>query len=433
MTTPPAAARPLRTGLPVTGMPAVEAMPPFVLPGSHFAVALGWLGVASAGLAVAAPGLARGAWLGPGVAAAAHAFTLGWLLTSAYGALYQLGPVVLGVEPRRRAAAWVTLGVHTAGSALVVVGLGAWIPALIGLGWTLVALGLAVWTWNVASRLWRAPRMPHIGRIVLAATGALWLGLLLAGARVGHALGWWMVSREALVGAHVQLAAIGFGTLLVMGIGSRLVPMFLLSREVPDRALRWAAPLAAVGVVLNAVGALAGHRQCAVAGGMLTAAGIALFLYQARLWYVRRARPVLDPSLRQVAASLVFLGLALVAGVAALLGAGPRAIGAYGVLLVVGWLGVLIAAVYARIVPFLTWMHRYSPRVGEKGLPKVGDLVPASVARVQGAAWVAGTGVLAAGIVAGLPSVALAGACLFAAGSALALGSYARLWLRPDR
>jgi hypothetical protein len=406
-------------------------MPPFALPATHFAVALGWLGVASVALALVAPGLARGAWLTPETAAAAHAFTLGWLLTSAYGALYQLGPVVMGVEARHRGAAYATLVLHSAGSAMVVAGMWRWEPVVLGLGWTLVLAALALWSWNVASLLATAPRMPRVARTVLAATVMLWLGVLLAGARIGQSLGWWMVSREALVAAHVQLAAVGFGTLLVMGVGSRLVPMFLLSREAPEWPVRWSAPLTGAGVVLTACGGLVGHRIGMVAGGLLTAAGTGLFLYQAWAWFTRRARPVLDAPLRQVAAALLFLALALVAGLATLAGAGPRVVAAYGVLLVVGWLGVLIAGVYARILPFLTWLHRYSPRVGEKGLPKVADLLPARFVRVQAGAWVAGVGTLVAGILTGLPAVALIGACLFAAGSALALAMYARLVLRP--
>jgi hypothetical protein len=426
-----APARPLATALPVTGNAPGDAMPPFALPASHFAVALAWLAVGSGCLVAAAPALARGEWLSPDAAAVAHCFTIGWLVTSAYGTLYQMGPVAMGIEARSVRAGFVTLALHTLGTALVVAGLGGWLPSLMGAGWTLVALGLALWTWNVGTRLGTTPRAPRIGWTVLAAFGALWLGLLVAGARIGNVLGWWMVPRTALVAAHVQLAAVGFGTLLVMGIGSRLMPMFLLSRTAPEWPSRVAAPVTGAGVLLQVAGWLAGRTALATTGGLVAAAGVALFLVQATLWFRHRARPQLDPSLRQVVAALALLGGALVAGLLALVSARPQFVAAYGLLLIVGWLGVLVAAIYARILPFLTWMHRYSPRVGEKGLPKVGDLVPVKWVRVASSAWIAGAALLPVAVAAGVPALAGAGAALFAAGSAVSLVLYARLALRP--
>ena len=427
---PQPAARPLSKALPVTGLAPADAMPPFALPASHFAVALGWLGVGSACLVSVAPALARGAWLTPEAAAVAHCFTLGWLVTSAYGALYQLGPVAMGIEARSVRAGFATLALHTAGSALVVAGLGGWLPRFMGAGWSLVALALAVWSWNVGTRLRTTPRAPRIGYTVLAAFGMLWLGLLVAGARIGNVLGWWMVPREALVAAHVQLAAVGFGTLLVMGIGNRLLPMFLLSRTAPEWPMRWTAPLTGGGVLLQSAGWLAGVPALVVAGGVLAGSGVALFLWQAALWFRHRARPQLDPSLRQVVAALALLGAALVAGIGTLATARPQLVAAYGLLLIVGWLGVLVAAIYSRIVPFLTWMHRYSPRVGEKGLPKVGDLVPVRWTRVASGAWIGGIATLAVAVSVGAPLAASVGAALFALGSLVSLVLYARLALR---
>ncbi|MCU0620807.1 MAG: hypothetical protein MUC69_04810 [Gemmatimonadales bacterium] len=425
------AARPLATALPVTGMGPSDAMPPFRLPGAHFAVALAWLGIGSACLTLLAPRLARGAWLGPEAAAVAHCFTLGWLVTSAYGTLYQLGPVAMAVEARSVPAGLVTLALHTAGVALVVLGLGGWVPGLIGAGWLLVVAGLALWTWNVGARLGATARAPRIGYTVLAAFAMLWLGIAVAGARIGNVLGWWMVPREALVAVHVQLSALGFGTLLVMGIGSRLLPMFLLSRTAPEWPVQWSAPLTAAGVLLQSAGWLGGGRALVAGGGLVAALGVGLLLLQAWYWYRHRARPQLDPSLRQVAVALAFLGAAAATGLAATFAGGSRLLAGYGLLLIVGWLGLLITAIYARIVPFLTWMHRYSGRVGEKGLPRVGDLVPVRWVRVASGAWMAGVATLSVGVLAGLPGLALAGAVCFAIGTTISLGLYTRLALHP--
>jgi hypothetical protein len=69
--------------------------------------------------------------------------------------------------------------------------------------------------------------------------------------------------------------------------------------------------------------------------------------------------------------------------------------------------------------------------VGEKGLPKVGDLVPVPWVRIGSRCWIAGIVVLALAVAAGVPAAALAGSALFACGTTVSLVLYARLALRP--
>lgn len=422
----PARARTLPAAPPVTGAVATD-MPPFSLPGWHFAMALVWLVAGSGGLVWAAPLLATGQWLTPLTAAVTHAFTLGWLLTSAYGVLYQVSPVALGVRARSWGLGYLTLGLHTAGAILITCGLLEWKPVLSGTGWILMVVALALWSWNSGLRLLHAPRATRQGRVVALAFGFLWLAVLLAGARLGNALGWWMVPRQALVAAHVQVAVLGFATLLVMGIGSHILPMFLLARGAPDWPVRAAVPLVGGGALLQAIGWLAPQPILLTAGVISATAGIALFLLQARLWFVHRERKELDAALRQVMGAMVALLAATVLGVVAFLVPTPALITTYGVLVVVGWLGLLIGAVYARVLPFLTWIDRYRHRVGERGIPKVGDMVHEPTMKRISIAWTVGVGLLALGIALQQPIGARVGSVVLFIGTCLTALAYARL------
>ncbi len=52
-------------------------------------------------------------------------------------------------------------------------------------------------------------------------------------------------------------------------------------------------------------------------------------------------------------------------------------IAVYGILLIVGSITLVIGAVYGRVLPFLTWLERFSPRAGVKVTgPKAADLLP---------------------------------------------------------
>jgi hypothetical protein len=422
------AARPLPLAPPVTGAAAGEDLPPYRVPASHFLVALAWLVCGSAGLVLVSPSLARGAWLSPGTAATVHAFTLGWLVTSAYGALYQLAPVVLGVRPKNLRLAPAVLLLHTLGTGLLVTGLGLWNPVCIAAGWTFVAAALAIWTWNIGVRIAGAPRARLIAAHITAAYAAFWITLGLAGVRIGNALGWWMVPREPLVAAHVQLAAVGFAGVLVMGLGSRLFPMFLMNRNASDWPSRWCGAFALAGVLLQVSGWLGAIDEMVWAGGVITATGAGLFLLQAARWVRSRARRTLDHPLQQLIAAFFLLAATLVVGLACLAWSRPQLIATYGVLLIVGSITLVIGAVYGRVLPFLTWLERYSPRAaGRVTGPKATELLPKWSTGLSTGAWAIGAVVLAAGTGAGWPRVAVAGAVCFAIGSITGAQQYLRL------
>lgn len=421
---PPAApGTPGIRAVPGGGM-AAEGAPPFALPGVHFAAGLAWLALGGAGLAWVAPQLAQGAWTAPHVVAVVHAFTLGWLTTSICGALYQLFPVALGVPARSVRLGFATFGLLQAGTAALVAGFWWWVPALLGIGWVLLCAAVVALAWNLFARKGPPPRGQLVARYVAGGLTALGLALALAFARVGTLLGWWSVDGAPLVATHVHLAALGFASLTIVGVGSRLLPMFLLAHGYPDWPLRWIGGLTGLGLLLFGAGELGGVAVFVTGGGALMSAAVALYLYQAWTYFRRRVRRVLDPGLALAALAHVFLLLALLTGVALLAvpGAAARLSAAYGVLALLGWLSLLVAGIYQKILPFLTWLHRFGPRVGEAGLPKVADLsVPAWGWASLGLLGV-GTLALAAGTALGSEPVTRAGAALLAAG-ALVLGA----------
>jgi hypothetical protein len=406
-------------------------MPPLALPAEHFVAALAWLVVGALGLTLVAGDLAGGRFLTPRVIAVTHCFTLGWITTSIFGALYQLFPVVLGVSARSVRVGHATFWVLQAGVFAMVTAAGAWQPAGLALAWTLLLAAVAGLSWNLLPQRRRAPRGRTVGLYVSAGHVALGAAMALAGARIAEALGWWSVPRLGLLAAHAHLAVVGFATLTVVGVGSRLFPMFLLSRGHREWPLRWIGPLVAVGLAVHTAGALAAATGLTRAGGAVIALGLGLYVWPAADYYVRRTRRVLDPGMAHAAASLVFLAAAVGLGLLLLLRRTPdaRLMAAYGLTGVLGWLTLLVIGVYYKIVPFLTWLHRFSPRAGEPGLPKVADLTRPALSWTTLILLVPGIALLAAAVGAGAAGPARVGAVLVAAGVVLVAGQHARIAL----
>ena len=84
------------TSAPVSIGAQAPAPSSVLLAGQHFAASILYLLAGAVGLVWIAPELAMGTYPSPRVAGITHLFTLGWLTTTIFGALYQLLPVALG-------------------------------------------------------------------------------------------------------------------------------------------------------------------------------------------------------------------------------------------------------------------------------------------------------------------------------------------------
>jgi hypothetical protein len=166
------------------GRPPAEHAPALAVP-LLFWVAAGLFGAFGAVvLALSAQSLLAAAVGAPAVLVAAHSFALGFLTMTMMDALYQFGPVVLGlpaVSPRRAAGQF---AVYAAGVVVFLAGLGTAQPLLLSIGASAVATGLGWFVGLLASGLVRAATELVPARFVATGLGYLVLvrvmGLLLA-------------------------------------------------------------------------------------------------------------------------------------------------------------------------------------------------------------------------------------------------------------
>lgn len=396
--------------------------PAFRIPGRHFGASLLFFVLGGSGLAWQAPALASGAFSAPGVVGSAHLLTLGWIGSSIMGALYQLLPVALGARLRWERVADGAFWAWTAGVALFSAGLVLGLPRLHVPGATLVGVGVLLFAANVAGTLPRTARRDLTWWCVAGATlflvGSWVLGLLLA---VNLGSGLLGGSRFVVLAVHLHLAAGGWVLLTIVGVADRLLPMFLGSRGTSRLPGRVAAGLVAAGA-----GALLLSEHLLPPGVVrpalaALALGAAAFLVQAALHFRAGRKPSLHPGMRLAAAALGLLGLAVLAGGAALTRSrpDPALLTAYGLLLVPGGLALFVAGIQYRIVPFLSWTHRFAGRGGEEGVPRVEDLVDERAALAAAGLLTAGAALMAAGAPAGWTGVVRAGGLAFTAGAAL--------------
>lgn len=409
----PAATKPVAPLAPQSGRAV-----PFALPAAHFICGLGFVVAAAALLPVIAPHLAAGRFLHPHVVAVAHLITLGWLTLSIMGALCQLFPVALGTPLFSVRIATVALAMFVPGVALFVIGLLAG-RTTIAIGAAVVfALALLLFVYNGYRTLFRA-RDRDLTWWTLAAA----FGFLVATVAFGASLAVNLRSahlgegRMVALAVHVHVAVAGWVGLVIMAVGRRLLPMFLLSHGATDRALRIATMASAAGAGLLSLFHRAMTPTLFAAAAVLLMIGFGAFLVQLTSYLRTRHRPQLDAGLRLALAGMLLVTVAVAMGALLLVtpGTQPKLPTAYGVALLGGLL-LFVAGHYYKILPFLLWNHRFAPHAGKRPLPKIADLYDMRIANIAMACSVSGVVGVMVGVLLGSTPLAVGAALLLTAG-----------------
>lgn len=356
------------------GRPRTERAPALAVP-LLFWVSAGLFGAFGAVvLALSAPSLLAAAVGAPTLLVAVHSFTLGFLTMTMMGALYQFGPVVLGlpaVSPRRAAGQF---AVYAAGVVVFLAGLSTARPLLLGVGASAVALGLGWFVGLLAPGLSRAAAELVPARFVAAGLGYLVLvlvmGLLLASA-------WWrpwLPFYPALL-THILFGAAGWFGFVSYGVTYRLYPMFLAA-PVAVRKSAGVFVLQHAGILLGVAAAWSGRAAVGIAAGAAFAAALALYLADVLAVFRERRnrRPGAAAWLSVLAPVWIVVGAVLGATAAAGWATGGMLAAAA---LAYGWWAGIVTGFLQKIAPFATWVY-WSRHGRDRTAPHVPRLWPRS-------------------------------------------------------
>jgi hypothetical protein len=349
-------------------------LPPRLLPVFYFAAAHVALVLACAAVAIDPRGVS-GFFYHSRMLGIVHLVTLGWITASILGSLYIVGPIALRV---RFAATWIDY----AAFALVVIGIVGmvahfWLNESAGMAWSAATVGTGIMLAGATivhrlsgSKLDRAVGT-HIVFAFLNVLGAACMGVLIGFDKVYHFLPGFVLNN---VFAHAHLAAIGWASMMVVGVAYRLLPMVLPS-QMPKGSRLWiSAILLQVGVSGLFITLLL-RRPWSWFFALTVIAGFGAFLSQV-LWMLRRPRPrpsgvrTPDPAVWHAAFAFASLALACALGlwlaIAEPSEATLRIAMAYGVLGLVGFLAQMVVGMEGRLLPLFAWYWAYA-NTGYKG------------------------------------------------------------------
>jgi len=399
-------------------------LPPRLLPVLYFGVAHMALALAFAAVALDPRGVS-GFFYHPRMLGVVHLVTLGWITGSILGSLYIVGPIALRV---RFPATWIDYCAF----ALVLVGIVGmvahfWLNESGGMAWSAATVGAGIMVAGMAvvRRLCGAtlPRAvsAHIVLAFVNVVGAATMGVLIGFDKVYHFLPEFVLAN---VFAHAHLAAIGWASMMVVGVGYRLLPM-ILPAGMPKGPRLWISAILLQAGVSGLFVTLLLRGRFAWLFALTIVAGFAAFLSQVT-WMLRHPRPrppglrTPDPAVLHAAASLVSLAIASALGlwltIAEPSSATLRTAMAYGVFGLIGFLAQMVVGMEGRVLPIFAWYWAYA-NTGYKGpVPSQHDLAWRGGQQIVFVLSLFGVPVLAGGLAFdAVPFVRAAARALFAA------------------
>jgi hypothetical protein len=335
-----------------------RALPLLYLGTAHVSLALASLFAACWPHAVA--GFFYHAWL----VGLVHLVTLGWISFSILGAMYIVGPLALRMEMSPRTMDYVAYACGVVGLIGMVGHF--WIQQYAGMAWSAAAIaaGIVYMTIRIVASVRTARIQAAVKLHIMLACVNFWLaatmGLLIAFDKVAHFLPGFVIAN---VFAHAHLAALGWATMMVVGVGYRILPMTFPSKMPPPRSLYASAVLLEIGI-LGLFAALLLRSPVSAPCGMVIVAGFVAF--GTRVVWMRQhgvSKPIAarQPDFGLLHATGAALSLSVAAAIGLVLLFRPsspqmlRAAAAYGVFGLVGFLGQMVTAMEARLLPMAAW------------------------------------------------------------------------------
>lgn len=316
----------------------------------------------------------------PVILALTHIATLGWITMIIFGALIQFIPVVLEVKLYSEKLAEIQFWIFTIGVIGFVYSFLRFGNSDVMIGSTLMLnIAMLLFSYNTIATFLNVKKWNLTGFYISAAVFYFFVtavaGLMLA---VNLFYPYVKINHLTYLNLHVHLAFIGWVLMIMMGVSFKLIPMYSLSHGYSLKSGKLAFIIINIGLLgLSTVMHYEGMFLLFYFFTAFIVCGIFTFLYQISLIIKKRVRKKFDIGMKYSVTSYIIL-----AGVT-ILGAVITFIDynninnltlIYGYLIVYGIISFLIIGQMYKIVPFLTWYHKHSSKVGIEKVPLLKDM-----------------------------------------------------------
>jgi len=322
--------------------------------------------------------IAHAHYFHPKTLAITHLMALGWGTMIILGASHQLLPVLIEGKLDSNLLAILSFVFAAIGIPLLVTGFYLFNTGLIlQIGAVLVNTSVICYFLNVIRSIEESKK--YNVHAFYIATASLWLfattffGLLLV---FNFSRSWLPENSIEYLSLHAHLGLVGWFLLLIVGVASRLIPMFLISKHTSPKTLWWIFTLINIAllafIVLKSSGAF---PKLYYSPFLLVFIAILLFGNYCYRAYKTRIRKHVDEQMKISLLSVAMLVLPLLSLLAIIYfiteDSASNLVLLYGFCIFFGWISALILGMTFKTLPFIIWNKVYQIRaIGKTPAPK---------------------------------------------------------------
>ncbi len=348
-----------------------------------------------------------GHYFQPKVLAITHLATLGWISMIIFGALYQLVPVIVDSELYSTKLSVITYICFVIGTLLLVYSF--WYIAIgltIQTAASVIGLGATLFVCNIFFTARKATAGNIEINFILSAAFWLWLTVLI-GTLLAFNLTYSFLPKEHLyyLKIHAHVGLIGWFMMLIIGVSSKLIPMFLLSGILDNKKLQVAFYLLNTGLVGFLIDSIfLGDMSRSPIYLIILLVGIAFYILFLAKAYKSRVRKKLDIGLKHTFIAVVFISIPIVLMI--LLNTSTitdpnirlHLSIAFGFSVLFGFISLLILGQTFKTLPFIVWLKKYGKISSKVRTPLPKDLYSEKLAKLQLVLFIVGYLIMVAGI-----------------------------------
>lgn len=319
----------------------------------------------------------------PHTLAITHIMALGWGTMIILGASYQLIPVLIENTLYSNNLAYASFIFAAVGTPLLVYGF-----YTFNMGWPAQWGGILMLSAIIAYLINLAVSMAKSSHenvhAVFVFTAAVWLLTTAAiGLMLVYNFTFPLMTKSSLdyLPLHAHIGIVGWFLLLITGIGSRLIPMFLISKYDNPKILWWIYGLINGGLLLFMFTFLYVDSKLILLIPLLAVtAAIVLFGNFCYKAYQLRIRKKVDEQMKLSLLSVIMMALPLIflLAIISLIVISPEEsvslVIAYGFIIFFGWITAIILAMTFKTLPFIVWNKVYLQLAGKGKTPNPKDL-----------------------------------------------------------
>lgn len=346
----------------------------------------------------------------PHTLAITHIMTLGWGTMMILGASHQLVPVFIEGRLHSNILAYISFFLAALGIPMLIYGFYIFdmgLPAKFG-GWLVIA---AVVSYLINIILSMAKSKHENVQAFFVLTAAIWLlATVIVGLLLVYNFSYPIMPKDSLsyLALHAHIGIAGWFLMLVIGVGSRLIPMFLISKYSNTKMLWWVYGLINGGLLSFVFIFLYSEQKWLQVFPVISVAiAIVLFAVFCYRAYTCRIRKKVDEQMKVslLSVAMMLLPVLFLVLIIAVLLLSPqdnmKLIIAYGFIILFGWLTAIILGMTFKTLPFIIWNKVYHRLAGKMKTPNPKDLFSSQVFKWMSIAYIAGFIFFTVGILSG--------------------------------